>query len=123
MVTNREHRRAWERDYVKRPHVRAVADERRRQHNATGKNVERAQARTAWQRAGDVTWQQLREIYLRDGGACVYCGAPVRGVMDPINGRGFDHVIPRVKGGRHTASNLVVCCHACNAKKSIYLID
>jgi len=83
----------------------------------------RQQAKRDWKKAGDVTWQELREIYLRDGGACVYCGAPVSVVTRPGDSRGFDHVIPRTKGGQHTASNLVTCCVPCNSQKNASLLE
>jgi 5-methylcytosine-specific restriction endonuclease McrA len=81
------------------------------------------QAKRDWKKAGDVTWQELREIYLRDGGACVYCGAPVSVCTRPADARGFDHVIPYSKGGQHTASNLVTCCVPCNSRKHAALLD
>jgi len=111
------------REYSKRPHVRAYFNSIARKREAAGKNVATHQARLEWLREGDVTWQQLREVYLRDGGACVYCGTPVRVVMDAIWGKGFDHVIPKVKGGCHTASNLVVSCRPCNSRKHAKLIE
>jgi 5-methylcytosine-specific restriction endonuclease McrA len=80
-------------------------------------------AKRDWKKAGDVTWQELREIYLRDGGACVYCGTPVSVVTRPASAVGFDHVIPYSKGGQHTADNLVTCCVPCNSRKHNSLLD
>lgn len=79
---------------------------------------QQGEARREWIRQGDVTWHQLREIYLRDGGACVYCGDAVKTSFNESWPAGFDHVIPFVKGGRHTAENLVTCCRRCNARKN-----
>jgi 5-methylcytosine-specific restriction endonuclease McrA len=120
---HRERQNAYLREYFKRPHARATLKEKMRQREAAGKNVAQRQERVAWLRAGNVTWQQLREVYLRDGGACVYCGAPVSVSTLTSHPIGFDHVIPRVKGGCHTASNLVVCCRPCNARKGAHLIE
>lgn len=52
-------------------------------------------------------------LYLRDGLACVWCGAAVEdGVKLTL-----DHVVCRTAGGTHHESNLVTCCHACNSRR------
>jgi predicted Zn-ribbon and HTH transcriptional regulator len=116
---------AWRFNHRKRlsVYMRSYMREYLRGREAAGKHMERYQARMTWLKAGDVTWQQLREVYLRDGGACVYCGTPVSVSTRTSNPVGFDHVIPRMKGGCHTASNLVVCCRSCNSSKSTKLIE
>jgi 5-methylcytosine-specific restriction endonuclease McrA len=48
-------------------------------------------------------------LFLRDGFACQYCGAP-----DDLT---FDHVIPRSRGGRTTWENIVTACAPCNLTK------
>ncbi|WP_071289061.1 HNH endonuclease [Mycolicibacterium llatzerense] len=50
------------------------------------------------------------EVWQRDHGACVECGA--REYLE------FDHVIPRSKGGADTVGNLQLLCRRCNALKS-----
>ena len=50
-------------------------------------------------------------LFLRDGFACVYCGA------DEKEDLTFDHLIPRSKGGRTTWANIVTACSGCNLKK------
>jgi len=52
-------------------------------------------------------------IYLRDGFACVWCGAPVE--SDVI--LTLDHCIPRSKGGSNTPNNLVTACRRCNSAR------
>lgn len=74
--------------------------------------------RLNWLRSGDVTADQLRSVFQISDGKCHYCGVDVRPRFTPSDPRGFDHVIPRAKGGLHTHSNLVVCCASCNARKS-----
>lgn len=49
------------------------------------------------------------EIYLRDGGKCVYCGS-----KGPLT---VDHIVPRSKGGGSEFSNLLTCCTSCNVRK------
>jgi len=74
------------------------------------------QERKAWLQAGDVTRAQLVRLVQGSKGLCKYCGRPVKTNCgtQPV---GFDHVIPRVKGGRHTILNMVVCCGPCNSIK------
>jgi 5-methylcytosine-specific restriction endonuclease McrA len=53
-----------------------------------------------------------QNIYLRDGGKCQYCRHKVS-----LAECTFDHVVPRVKGGRTCWSNVVLACATCNRKK------
>ncbi|MSQ33707.1 MAG: HNH endonuclease [Dehalococcoidia bacterium] len=52
-----------------------------------------------------------REIFLRDGYACQYCGVQNRELT-------LDHVIPRHMGGPHDWENLVSACVPCNHRKA-----
>ena len=52
-------------------------------------------------------------IYLRDGLACVYCGA---GVEDGVT-LTLDHLTPRCKGGDNSSTNLVTACLRCNSAR------
>ena len=51
-----------------------------------------------------------REVWQRDGGKCVQCGA-----MDYLE---FDHIIPHSRGGANTVKNIRVLCRRCNNIKS-----
>ena len=51
-----------------------------------------------------------REVFIRDGYACQYCGH--RGGDLTI-----DHIVPRSRGGEHSWENLVSACKACNHRK------
>ena len=53
-----------------------------------------------------------RNISLRDGCACQYCGE--RGPATKLT---LDHVIPRAQKGPSNWDNLVAACHACNRRK------
>jgi len=51
-----------------------------------------------------------KEVFARDNYTCQYCGKHTRDLT-------LDHVIPRSRGGRHTWTNLVSACRACNHRK------
>lgn len=51
-----------------------------------------------------------RNIILRDGGRCMYCGVKSQELT-------LDHVIPRSRGGGNTWDNLVACCAKDNHRK------
>lgn len=54
-----------------------------------------------------------RNVWVRDGGACQYCGKKIK--LDDMH---WDHVVPRKDGGRTTWSNIVCSCLPCNSKKA-----
>ena len=51
-------------------------------------------------------------VYTRDGFCCQYCGK--KRAMRDLN---YDHVIPRVRGGKTIWENIVTSCYACNDRK------
>ena len=51
-------------------------------------------------------------VYTRDGFRCQYCGE--RKEMRDLN---YDHVVPRVRGGKTVWENIVTSCYACNDRK------
>lgn len=52
-------------------------------------------------------------VLTRDGFRCQYCGKRM-----PMHELNYDHVIPRVQGGRTSWENIVTSCYACNRRKS-----
>lgn len=53
-----------------------------------------------------------RNIFLRDGHTCQYCGR--RSSPRDLN---LDHVVPRSRGGPMTWENVVCSCRVCNLRK------
>lgn len=54
------------------------------------------------------------EVWQRDGGVCVKCGA-----KDYLE---YDHIIPFSKGGANTGKNVQLLCRRCNLKKGSNLL-
>ena len=52
-----------------------------------------------------------REVFLRDGYTCQYCGRESRNLT-------LDHVIPRFRGGAHSWENVASACIPCNHRKA-----
>jgi len=90
--------------------------------------------------AGDVLCDPLRspdqhakEVLLRDGFRCRYCGLGVvpKNVLSAYNAvlgaetfrANVDHVIPWNLGGRTNVENLVTACWACNYGKAGYTLE
>jgi 5-methylcytosine-specific restriction endonuclease McrA len=51
-------------------------------------------------------------VYTRDDFRCQYCGEKKE--MRDLN---YDHVVPRVRGGKTVWENIVTSCYACNDRK------
>ncbi|MCK6463073.1 MAG: HNH endonuclease [Candidatus Pacebacteria bacterium] len=56
------------------------------------------------------------DIIRRDGFRCYYCDEYYSANKEWLN-MTLDHIIPKSKNGKDTASNLVACCFSCNASK------
>ena len=64
------------------------------------------------ERAPQTVTLTRRNVLLRDGNTCVYCG--VAGQARDLT---IDHVLPRSRGGRTSWDNLVAACGPCNRRK------
>jgi 5-methylcytosine-specific restriction endonuclease McrA len=53
-----------------------------------------------------------RNIFLRDGNRCQYCG-----IRFPTQQLSLDHVLPRSRGGLTNWENIVCACLGCNVRK------
>jgi len=53
----------------------------------------------------------VRLVFERDGGVCVYCGG--------LSRLGLDHVWPLHLCGPNILSNIVLCCGSCNGRKQL----
>lgn len=52
----------------------------------------------------------------RGGGVCHYCRRRF-----PARELTMDHVVPLIRGGKSSKSNLVPCCKSCNSQKKFLL--
>lgn len=68
-------------------------------------------------RAGSAIKRRVKfsraNVFTRDGYRCQYCGA--RKTMRELN---YDHVLPRVQGGKTSWENIVTSCYPCNGRKA-----
>lgn len=60
---------------------------------------------------GSLTGEVVRRLF-GEAEDCPYCGRWMAS-----DDKTLDHVWPRSKGGWHSATNAVVCCHSCNSRK------
>jgi 5-methylcytosine-specific restriction endonuclease McrA len=51
-------------------------------------------------------------VFTRDGFTCCYCGT-----KKPMSQLNYDHVVPRIQGGKTDWENIVTSCYECNSKK------
>jgi len=68
----------------------------------------------AWNGMNWIRQEKRLAIYLRDGLACMYCGATVEDGAT----LSLDHVKPCSKGGSNSERNLVTCCKKCNSSRA-----
>jgi 5-methylcytosine-specific restriction endonuclease McrA len=99
---NRAERTAYLREWAKRNPEKVVANNLRRDAAERGAN------------AFLVTGKDLVRLVRRYRGMCAYCG------IRPYEH--FDHVIPLVRGGRHSVGNLLPACADCNLTKGPRLL-
>lgn len=64
---------------------------------------------TAQSRRGPIPRELRRQVWERDGGRCVQCGA----TFDLQ----YDHIIPVARGGATSLDNLQLLCGRCNQRK------
>lgn len=59
-----------------------------------------------------------KNVYIRDGGCCQYCGKKVS-----LSEFTFDHVVPRHLDGKCRWENIVISCVRCNSQKASKPLD
>ncbi len=111
----RAQRSRWNKKFRETRREEFNARRRRLRNKESG--IEMYKRRIKWLLSGNVTRQELIEIYERQKGQCSYCNKPVKCFFNPLHLRGFDHIKPRSKGGKHEKNNIVVSCGRCNAIK------
>ncbi len=51
-------------------------------------------------------------VFTRDGFRCCYCGE-----ANEMRALNYDHVVPRLQGGKTVWENIVTACYPCNSRK------
>ena len=69
--------------------------------------------RETWQGMNWIRQEKRLALYLRDGLACVYCGASIEDGATLT----LDHLRPVSNGGGNHEKNLVTCCSRCNSAR------
>lgn len=52
-------------------------------------------------------------VFTRDGFTCCYCGT-----KKPMSQLNYDHVVPRIQGGKTDWENIATSCYPCNNRKA-----
>lgn len=94
----REAQRVKARQRRKTDEYRAYSRQKRQYRNSLIRNLPSDYTKEEWQR-----------VILFFDGACAYCGKEKKLTQD--------HIIPAVRGGGYTKSNIVPCCASCNSSK------
>lgn len=116
---NPEHKKKLKKAYLARKGPEYAAQRKRiKRTNNPETAAEAWRRRVDWLKTGDVTHSDLRKTFAVADGKCYYCAVSVSPRFNPKDPRGFDHIVPRISGGEHIRSNVVVSCGPCNARKS-----
>jgi 5-methylcytosine-specific restriction endonuclease McrA len=111
--------RAWrERDPEGFRLARSKAVAKYRQDNPV-KYREYAAARRAWQGGTQISRAWFDAIIAEYGMWCHICGIPIATLGDLH----FDHVVPRMRGGKHVQENVKPAHGACNVRKGTRLME
>src|SRR5262245_36822439 len=93
----------------------AATPQYRRSCTNEASSMKREEARRRKGRSSSFISKALRyAIYARDGFECTYCE---RRFVFMEYGISVDHVVSRIMGGTHTATNLVTSCISCNSRR------
>lgn len=57
-------------------------------------------------------------IFHRDKGRCVYCNTDLTNLVNTINQKNFDHIVPLDMFGANDPCNIQLTCESCNKSKS-----
>ena len=61
-------------------------------------------------------WVQ-KAVYHRDKGRCVFCNKDLTGLVNTLNNKNFDHIIPLKDYGTNDPCNIQLTCEECNKSK------
>ncbi len=58
-----------------------------------------------------------RAVYHRDKGRCVFCNKDLTGIVNTLNLKNFDHIVPLKDYGTNDPCNIQLTCEECNKSK------
>lgn len=114
---NRDYALQYSAEYKSREDVRERAKElskaRRLANPSKAEHISKERKkRIAQSNDKTITTQFLVEEFEKTK-KCVYCGCKLN-----EDNKSLDHLIPLIRGGLHSRSNVIVCCLTCNLKKN-----
>jgi 5-methylcytosine-specific restriction endonuclease McrA len=118
---NAERKQAYDAEYRERTRERRLALKREHSRRVTAAHdpelmlsrrlSTRARAARLRATSSAVTVRDITRLAHRQQGLCAYCG-------NHMEAPEIEHVLPIVRGGRHSIGNIVLACRPCNRGKS-----
>jgi 5-methylcytosine-specific restriction endonuclease McrA len=105
------------REYYRSVRAHRLASEREWRLRNPDKDAAKSHRRSARRRDAEtlqVTARDWRRLCARYDDRCAYCG-----IAAPLE---QDHVVPLIRGGRHSIGNLLPACKPCNSSKRARLL-
>ncbi len=65
---------------------------------------------------GTLTEAEWQKILAKQNNRCAYCKREFTDALRPTK----DHIVPIIRGGKHTAKNINAACRSCNSRKNGY---
>lgn len=65
----------------------------------------------------DIPQWVKQAVFYRDKGRCVFCNKDLTGLVNTLNNKNFDHIIPLKDYGTNDPCNIQLTCEECNKSK------
>lgn len=94
----RRYSKNWRRNHAEKVHYYQIIHKKHASHEFLLKD--------------GITLQQLMTIVKHWNHHCAYCGLAIEGKYK------VDYIMPIIRGGKHSADNILIICHICGKEKS-----